>query len=68
MSTVMPTPPPSHGGILGISGVGSAMEILELTADKIHDDKKLFCLATNNKKYLNSTTFFNILFTLTLFD
>ena len=54
-------PTPVIQWYIGDTKIGSNNETLELTADKIHDGRKLRCLAKNNEKTLISTTMLNIL-------
>ena len=61
-------PTPVIQWYIGDTEIGSNNETLELTADKIHDGKILRCLASNNDKSLNKTTFLNILCMFYLFS
>ncbi|XP_078325011.1 neogenin-like isoform X2 [Crassostrea virginica] len=47
-------PTPVIQWYIGETEIGGTEETLELTADKIHDGRKLLCLATNNNKSLNN--------------
>ncbi|XP_078325007.1 uncharacterized protein LOC111126447 isoform X2 [Crassostrea virginica] len=55
-------PTPVIRWYIGDMEIGGTEGSLELKADKIHDGKILRCLASNNDKCLNKTTFLNILF------
>ena len=53
---------------IGDTEISITKETLDLTADIIHDGKMLRCLASNNDKSLNKTTFLNILCMFYLFS
>nr|XP_022328438.1 uncharacterized protein LOC111127518 [Crassostrea virginica] len=55
-------PSPIIRWYIGDTEIGVTKETLELTADEIHDGKKLHCQATNNDNSLSRSTFLNILY------
>ena len=61
-------PTPVIRWYIGDMEIGGTEGSLELKADKIHDGKILRCLASNNDKCLNKTTFLNILCMFCLFS